>query len=134
MVLGALFVAVFFVIAENIDKKEYGCLIKHFESHKLLEAFNITPADGFETLKFTRLYETKRCNLIVEKAYEKTKLTIDKLPFGDCVRTVFKEKPIIYTIMLWAVLLKDGQNTTNILDVVMNKAAYVCEGSQSLEN
>lgn len=100
MVLGALFVALYFVIAEGIYKKEYGCLMQHFKSQQLLEAFNITPSHGFEPLKFERLYKTKRCNLIVTKAYEKTKLTIDELPFDDCVRTVFKKKPLLDAIVL----------------------------------
>lgn len=134
VVLGALFVALYFVIEEGIYKKEYGCLIQHFKCQQLLEAFNITPSDGFEPMKFARLYETKRCNLIVEEVYEKTKLTIDELPFDDCVRILFKKKPLFDAIVLWAVLLKDAQNATEILDVVINKASYVCDTSRIFEN
>lgn len=119
-------VAIYFIVDDAIDRKVKECLTKHFDDQKLFTAFNITAPDDLATIK----YSAEDCDSIVKKGYEKTKRKIDELPFNDCVKKTFKTKNYLDTIMLWAVLQKEGHNATAILKGAAIQAVHACEANK----
>lgn len=125
MVLGALGVAIYFIVDDAIDRKVSACLTKHFHEQRLFQAFNITAPVDVSTIT----YSTDDCKSIIEKGYEKTRLKVDQFPYEDCVKNAFKNKPFLDTIMLYVVLTKQGHNATAILTGAQGKARSGCDRS-----
>lgn len=130
VILGALGVAIYFIVDDAIDKKVKACLTKHFDNQRLFTAYNITAPEDLATIT----YSAEDCDSIVQKGYEKTRRKIDELPFEACVKNAFKNKPFLDTIMLWAVLQKEGHNATAILRGAATKAGYACEATKTQVN
>lgn len=127
VVLGALGVAIYFVVDEAIDRKVTACLTKHFHEKRLFQAFNITAPVDVATIT----YSADDCNSIIEKGYENTRQKIDKFQYGDCVKNAFKNKPFLDTIMLYMVLTKEKHNATAILTGAQEKASSGCDKSSA---
>lgn len=125
VVLGALGVAIYFIVDDAIDRKVSACLTKHFHEKRLFQAFNITAPVDVATITYTN----DDCSSIIEKGHEKTRLKINEFSYGDCVKDAFKNTPFLDTIMLYMVLTKQGHNATAILTSAQAKASYGCEKS-----
>lgn len=123
-------VAIYFIVDDAIDKKVKACLTKHFDNQKLFAQYNITAPEDLATIA----YSAEDCASIVQKGYEKTRNKINDLPFDACVKGAFKDKPFLDTIMLWAVLQKEGHNVTAILKGAAHQAGLACAASKSQVN
>lgn len=122
VILGALGVAIYFIVDDAIDRKVTACLTKHFHEQRLFQAFNISEPVDVTTITYT----TDDCKSIIEKGYEKTRLKVDTFPYDSCVKTAFKNKPFLDTVMLYMVLTKQGHNATAILTGAKAKASNGC--------
>jgi hypothetical protein len=123
-ILAGLFVAIYFIIDDAIDKKIEACLTKHFYTEKVFEKMSLTsPTDPAKIN-----YSKEDCQYIVDEGRNRTASAIRSLPgASDCVKNVL-ETHFLDTMLLKSALDKKNrkEDGSRILMRVLAQAMKPC--------
>lgn len=126
MIVVGLGVAIYFIVADAIDKKAENCLFKHFEKEGLLDKYNVTLEKDLTNLNYSEI----ECQSFVERAEKVTKKRIDDLTVSPCIKGQFAD-PLFKSMMLKGVMDRYNFNSTLVMVPVMKEAMTACARLQA---
>lgn len=120
LIIAALCVAIYFIVADAIDKKAEACLLKYFQKEGLLEKYNVhVDLDGV-------YYSNEDCQSYVDRARRKTQNYISELTnITNCMREQF-EGPQLESLMLKGVLERYNRDATGVIRSVFGSTQAHC--------
>lgn len=123
MIIALLLVAIYFIVADAINRKSEACLYRHFSTSGLLQKYNVTLDHDYA--KST--YSDQDCQSFVDTSRKRTLEKIDTKNTTECIKTEFKG-PHIESLMLEGVAAKFGWHSEpmGISKIVFYKSSLAC--------
>lgn len=120
VILAALCTAIYFIVADAIEKKAEACLFKYFHSTKLLETYNIS-------VDLSNInYSTEECQSYVDRARKKTLIFINSMDISKCMQEQFKQPDVFEGLMLKGVLERYDRDSSTVVRQIFGSAQRNC--------
>lgn len=104
LIIVGLGAAIYFIVADAMDRKIETCMYNHFHGNNMLQKYNVTVLNQSSTT-----YSTDDCASIIATGRKRTNKSIDEKSLDDCIRDQFRQH-FVDDLMLMGFLNKNRQD------------------------
>lgn len=104
LIIVGLGAAIYFIVADAIDRKIETCMYNHFHANNMLQKYNVTVLNQSSTT-----YSTDDCASIIATGRKRTNKSIDEKSIDECIKDQFRQH-FVDDLMLMGFLNKNRKD------------------------